>query len=48
MGMGISDGANQVATLGEKTLHYFDGAVWKTIDRESEDLKWVIPGLRYT
>ena len=36
MGMGINDGAKQVATLGEKKLHLFDGNTWKTVDREEQ------------
>lgn len=36
MGMGISDGAKQVATLGEKTIHMFNGTEWKTVSREEE------------
>ena len=36
MGMGISDGAKQVATLGEKTIHMFDGTEWKTVPRVEE------------
>jgi len=38
MGMGISDGTKQVATLGEKTIHMFDGTAWKTVERIA-DLK---------
>lgn len=34
MGMGISDGLKQVATLGEKYIHLFDGTNWKTVLRE--------------
>jgi hypothetical protein len=34
MGMGISDDAKQVATLGEKAIHLFDGANWTTVERE--------------
>lgn len=33
MGMGITDGSKQVACLGEKTIHYFDGKLWKTVER---------------
>ena len=29
----ISDGAKQVAAIGEKTIHLFDGAVWKKIEK---------------
>jgi hypothetical protein len=38
MGMGISDGTEQVATLGEKTIHMFDGKRWKTVSREDGTL----------
>lgn len=38
MGMGISDGAEQVATLGEKTIHMFDGKRWKTVSRDDGTL----------
>ena len=38
MGMGITDGENQVSTLGEKTIHMFDGKKWKTVSRENGTL----------
>lgn len=36
MGMVTSDGAKQVAALGEKALHLFDGVNWKTVPKEFE------------
>jgi hypothetical protein len=39
MGMGITDGSKQVATLGEKNIHLFDGKEWKIISREDEVMK---------
>ena len=36
MGMGISDGAKQVATLGEKSIHMFNGEKWITVPREED------------
>jgi len=36
MGMGISDGAKQVATLGEKSIHMFNGDKWTTVPREAD------------
>ena len=35
MGMGINDGVKQVATLGEQSIHLFDGNQWKTVPRET-------------
>jgi hypothetical protein len=39
MGMGISDGAKKVATLGEKAIHMFDGEKWVTVKREEDTEK---------
>lgn len=36
MGMGISDGAKRVATLGEGKIHMFDSDEWITIERTEE------------
>ncbi len=34
MGMGITDPSKQVACLGEKYIHLFDGNNWKLIARD--------------
>jgi hypothetical protein len=35
MGMGITDVSKQVACLGEKYIHLFDGTDWKLISRDT-------------
>lgn len=39
MGMGISDGSKQVATLGENSIHLFNGDSWSTVRRDAEVAK---------
>lgn len=34
MGMGIIDASKQVACLGEKYIHLFDGQNWKLVSRD--------------
>jgi hypothetical protein len=36
MGMAIADGTKQVAALGERFMHLFDGTSWKTICRDAD------------
>jgi hypothetical protein len=37
MGMIISDGAKMVSTLGEKSIHVFDGTTWKVLPKTYDD-----------
>lgn len=39
MGMGITDGKMQVATLGEQYIHLFDGENWKILSKEISNYK---------
>lgn len=39
MGMGITDGKQQVATLGEKVIHFFNGTSWKTVPKDFDAKK---------
>jgi hypothetical protein len=39
MGMGITDGKHQVATLGEKAIHFWNGSKWSTISKDFETKK---------
>ena len=43
MGMAIADSKNQVAALGEKFMHLFDGTSWKTISRDADLPKLTAP-----
>ncbi len=41
--MAIADSKNQVAALGEKFMHLFDGTSWKTISRDADLPKLTAP-----